>query len=95
MAEDLGPKEGYLRVKIVSPTEIVWDGEADSVQIPTPDGVRLFIPKKAPLICLLAQGEVIINRTGHLPLKYIVSNGVCEIRRDICAILTYQTVSDS
>ena len=93
MAEDLGPREGYLRVKIVSPTEIIWDGEADSVQIPTVDGVQLFIPKKAPLICLLAQGEIVINREGHPPLKYTVENGVCEIRRDICAILTYQIVS--
>ncbi len=93
MAEDLGPKEGCLRVKIVSPTEIVWDGEADSVQIPTPEGMRMFIPKKAPLICLLAQGDVVINRVGHPPLKYNITNGVCEIRRDICAILTYQTVS--
>ena len=89
MAEDLSPTAGKLRVKITCPISPVTDMEADSVQIPAIQGEQVILPERMPLFCILNQGEVVINRDGHPPLTYLISKGICEVRRDICAIMAW------
>lgn len=94
MAEDLSPTEGKLRVKITCPISPVLDIEADSVQIPALQGERLIIPNRMPLFCILNQGKVVIHREGHPKMTYLISDGVCEVRRDICAIMAWGMRAD-
>lgn len=89
MAEDLSPTEGKLRIKITCPISPVLDIEADSVQIPALQGERLIIPSRMPLFCILNQGKVVVHREGHPKMTYLISKGVCEVRRDICAIMAW------
>ena len=89
MAEDLSPTPGKLRVKITCPISLVVDMEADFVQIPALQGERIILPNRMPLFCVLNQGEVIIHREGHAPMVYLISKGVCEVRRDICAVMAW------
>lgn len=89
MAEDKSPLEGKIRVKIVSPTHIVVDREVDSVQIPACLGVRTIIPKQAPLICALNAGQVVLEKEEKAVATYTITEGVCEVRRDICAIMAW------
>ena len=89
MAEDLGPSAGKIRVKITCPLMVVADMEADSALIPAVKGDFLVMPKKAPMFFLLKEGEVAIRRNGKADKVYWVSHGVCEVRRDICAIMAW------
>ena len=89
MAEDLSPTPGKLRVKITCPISPVLDIEADSVQIPALQGERVILPGRMPLFCILNQGKVVIYREGHPPLTYLISKGICEVRRDICAVMAW------
>ena len=89
MAEDLSPSAGKLRVKITCPISPVLDMEADFVQIPALEGERVILPSRMPLFCMLNQGKVVIYREGHPKMTYLISKGVCEVRRDICAIMAW------
>ena len=89
MAEDLEPSAGKIRVKITCPLMIVADMEADSALIPSVKGDFLVMPRKAPMFFLLNEGEVVIRNNGKPDKVYWVSRGVCEVRRDICAIMAW------
>ena len=89
MPEDLGPAAGKIRVKITSPLSLIADFEANSVEVPTPNGRRLMMPKTAPMFCLIKAGKVIIHQEQKDPIIYQVSAGVCEMRRGICAIMAW------
>ena len=94
MPEDLGPSVGKIRVKISSPLSPVADLEADSVEIPTPNGRRLMMPRTAPMFCLIKAGKVIIHQASTDPITYQVSDGICEMRRGICAIMAWGTQAE-
>ena len=94
MPEDQGPSPGYLRVKITSPIHMVADMEAESVCIPALQGSCLILPNRAPLFCLLNMGNVLVRQTDGTEVIYYVSRGVCEVRRDICAIMGWAVRAD-
>ena len=94
MPEDLGPSAGKIRVKITSPLSPVADLEANYVEIPTPGGRRLMLPRMAPMFCLVKAGKVIVHQENNAPAVYQVSSGVCEMRRGICAIMAWGIGSD-
>ena len=89
MAEDKGPSAGKIRVKITCPLFPVADVEADRVLIPAGQGDFLVMPRKAPAFYLINAGKVIIQSAGMPDKIYWVSRGVCEVRRDICAIMAW------
>ena len=89
MAEDLGPSAGKIRVKITCPLALAADKEADSVSIPAIKGNFLVMPRKAPEFFLLKEGELIIHADNQPDKVYWVSRGVCEVRRDICAVMAW------
>ena len=89
MAEDLSPSSGKIRIKITSPLAVVLDRECDSVLIPASFGDFLVMPRKAPAFYLLKKGEVIVREKGQPDKAYWVSMGVCEVRRDICAVIAW------
>ena len=89
MPEDLGPSAGKIRVKITCPLFPIADLEADSVEIPAINGRRLMMPKTAPVFCLLKAGDVLIHTESEKTVIYHISSGVCEMRRGICAMMTW------
>lgn len=94
MPEDQGPLSGRIRVKITSPARAVADLEAVSALIPAEEGNRLIIPRKAPLICLIRQGCLIVNCPDGKRQVYCVSSGICEVRRDICSVMAWAVGQD-
>ena len=89
MAEDLSPSAGKIRVKITCPLSVVADMEADRVLIPALGGDFLVMPQKAPQFFLMREGKVVIQRQDMADKVYWVSKGVCEVRRDICAVMAW------
>jgi len=87
MAEDLAPSAGKIRVKISCPLNLIADVEVDSLEVPALQGSRLILPHRAPLFCQLTEGRVILHRQDKPDITYLISKGVCEVRRDICALM--------
>ena len=80
-----------LSVRLVSPEEEVYRGEAASVVAPAWDGMVGVLPGHAPFITLLGHGELDIDLPGGGSLRYYVAGGVLKVEGDELTILTEYT----
>ncbi len=67
-----------LHLVIITPDQSVFDGEVDSVSLPTANGEITVLAKHIPLITTLVPGTAIV-RTGGKEEVYAVSRGVIEV----------------
>jgi F-type H+-transporting ATPase subunit epsilon len=75
-----------IRCEIVSQDRLVWEGDADIVNIPGTDGDMGILPNHAPLLSTIRFG-VINVRTGGTNLYFTVAGGVVEVQPKIVTIL--------
>ncbi len=87
MAE-AGPTKGKIKFKIVSPLALIEEREVNSVLLPLEAGDMLILPRHAPLLASLKDGEVIVTNAGQKEI-YFISSGVAEVRRDICTLCAW------
>lgn len=80
-----------LSVRLVSPEEEVFRGDASSVVAPAWDGKVGILPGHAPLITLLGHGELNIDRPGGGAERYYVAGGVLKVEGNELTILTEYT----
>ena len=83
------PENGKIRVKLITPLFESFIVEADSVLLPALDGDILILPNRAPIFLSLRPGRMIVYNKGEEPIKFLVSSGVCEIRRNLCPVLAW------
>ena len=83
------PQKGKIRVKLISPMREVFSMEVDKVLLPAVDGDILILPDRAPIFMLLKAGRMVIYNAGQKPLSYMISMGICEVRRDLCPVLAW------
>ncbi|MBI3332163.1 ATP synthase F1 subunit epsilon [Candidatus Peregrinibacteria bacterium] len=67
-----------LRVEIITPEKTVFQGEVDSVSLPTPQGEITVLPHHIPVISIVVPGSIVI-RKGNDEQLFAVSRGVIEI----------------
>lgn len=68
-----------IRLKIVTPERVLFEGEVDSITLPTQMGMITVLPHHIPLAASLAPGEMIIKDNGTE--RYLVAaGGVVEVR---------------
>ena len=77
-----------VRVKVISPEKIVFSDEVDKVLLPCVNGDRMILPRHAPCFCAVKAGRLVLFDGGQKKV-IIVSRGVAEIRRNICAIMAW------
>jgi F-type H+-transporting ATPase subunit epsilon len=77
-----------LRVRVVSPEKIVYQGEAGGLVAPAWDGMVGILPGHAPMIVLLGMGELTIDRVGGGAEEYHVAGGVLKVEKNEVVILT-------
>lgn len=53
-----------MRVEIVNPEELLWEGEATSVVVPAFHGDMGILPGRQPVLAILREGNVRINPTS-------------------------------
>ncbi len=88
------PENGKIKVKIVSPQTLVAEMEADKVLLPGEHGDILILPQRAPIFLTLTAGRMIVYNEGEKPISYLVSRGVCEVRRNLCPVLAWAVKED-
>ncbi|MDD5026256.1 MAG: ATP synthase F1 subunit epsilon [Candidatus Peribacteraceae bacterium] len=67
-----------IHVEIITPERAVYEGAADAVSIPTPQGEITVLPHHIPLISIVAPGTVTVRAGGEEHL-FAVTRGVIEI----------------
>ena len=87
MAE-AGPTKGKIKFKIISPLAPVVETEVDKVLLPLVSGPALILPRHAPLLAALKCGKIITITAGQETI-YVISSGMVEVRRDICAVCAW------
>ena len=83
------PANGKIRVKLITPLFESYVVEADSVLLPALDGDILILPDRAPIFLSLKAGRMIVYNKGEEPIHFLVSSGVCEIRRNLCPVMAW------
>lgn len=83
------PTNGKIKVKLICPLFEVMEVEADKVLLPAENGDFLVLRDRAPIFISLKAGRMIVYNEGQEPLSYIISRGICEIRRNLCPVLAW------
>jgi len=76
-----------LHLVIITPDQTVYDGEIDSVSLPTADGEITVLPHHVPIITTIVPGPVIV-RSGKDEKVFAVSRGVIEIDQTSVRVLS-------
>ena len=67
-----------LKLSIITPDRTVYDGDADSVTVPTADGEITVLPHHTPLVSAVVPGSILV-RKGKEEWLFAVSRGVIEV----------------
>jgi F-type H+-transporting ATPase subunit epsilon len=77
-----------LRVRVVSPESVVWEGEASALVAPAWDGKVGILPMHAPFLALLGAGELSVEAVGGGTTTFHVAAGVLKVQDDQVTVLT-------
>ncbi len=77
---------GSLRVSVVSPESILFEGEATSAVVPAFDGLLGILPRHAPLMALLGTGTLTV-RQGSDQRRFQVGGGFVQVRENTVRVV--------
>jgi F-type H+-transporting ATPase subunit epsilon len=75
-----------MHVRIISPEESVFDGDADTVVAPAFDGQIGILPRHAPLMTLLGEGTLTL-KTGGGEQVFDVRGGFLQVVSDTVSVV--------
>ena len=76
-----------LKVSVISPEAVLYEGTADSVVAPAFDGEVGILTGHAPMLTLLGAGELRLGRDGSLQ-RYQVTGGFLQVADDHVRVVT-------
>ena len=76
-----------LRVSIISPERVLFDGETDSVVAPAFDGQVGVLTSHAPMMTLLGRGELRLG-SGAGARRFTVQGGFMQVVDDHVRVVT-------
>lgn len=76
-----------MRLDFVSQDHLVFSGEVSEVLAPGIEGQLGILPRHAPLLTVLAPGEVVVKIPGQEDIYFAVSGGWMEVLPDRVTIL--------
>jgi F-type H+-transporting ATPase subunit epsilon len=74
-----------LKVSVISPEAVLFEGETDSVVAPAYDGVVGILTGHAPLMALLGDGELRLGGAGR---RFKVSGGFMQVLNNQVRVVT-------
>jgi len=67
-----------MQVQIITPDQTVFEGESDSVTLPTGDGEITVLANHIPVVAILVPGTMVVRSQGQERL-FAVSRGMAEV----------------
>lgn len=74
-----------MKVEVVSPSGIIFDGDAESVLFPGLAGEFMILQHHAPLIAALKEGEIRIDAGGETK-NFHIKSGFVEVNQTIVSV---------
>ena len=78
-----------IRVQVISPERVLFEGEVDALVAPGYDGELGVLRGHAPLMTLLGRGELRLG-TGVNARRYAVAGGFMQVVDDQVRVVTEQ-----
>ena len=76
---------GAMRVSLVSPERMLFEGDASAVVVPAYDGKVGILPRHAPFMALLGSGTLVV-RDGENEHRFGVSGGFVQVVRNVVRV---------
>lgn len=76
-----------MRVAVVSPEEVLFEGDATQVIARTTEGDVAFLSGHAPFVGVLAEGETKVYLPGGEVRTFDITDGFVEVSNDTVSIL--------
>ena len=83
-----------IHLEIVTPDKRAYSDEVDGVVIPGSEGEFGVLPNHAPLLTMVAPGELKISKEGHVDFL-VVGEGFVEVTGTSVTVLTDLAVAES
>jgi F-type H+-transporting ATPase subunit epsilon len=77
-----------LTLKVVSPTGVLLEMEASSVQVPGDDGSFGVLPRHAAMTALTASGMLRAKGADGQATEWVIHDGFAQVRNNVISILT-------
>jgi F0F1-type ATP synthase epsilon subunit len=81
-AEDVSKKDGPLKVKVYSPFNTYYDGEADSISAENDTGPFDVLLGHRNFLTLLNPCDIIVRRQGQDEEKISITRGLMHVKKD-------------
>ena len=82
-----------MRVTVIAPERALFEGDADSVVVPAFDGQVGILPKHAPFMTLLGEGNLTV-RHGSTSQAFRVRGGLLQVVRDNVRIVAEEAQAE-
>ena len=80
--------EGLLKTQIISPDNVVYDGDTDMVVLPGEEGDFAAMYEHAPIITFLRPGKVEVFSKGEKEkIAFFVAGGFVKIQNNNCLVM--------
>ncbi|MDR1739308.1 MAG: ATP synthase F1 subunit epsilon [Bacteroidales bacterium] len=76
-----------MKLSILSPENILFEGEVSLVQLPGIDGLFEVLNNHAPMVTTLAKGNIRIVETGGKETMLPIQSGVFEVSNNLATVL--------
>jgi len=83
-----------MTVSVVSPEQVLFEGDASSVVVPAYDGLIGILPRHAPMLALLGHGRLTV-RTSEGDRRFTVGGGFVQVRADVVRVVAEQAQAES
>jgi F0F1-type ATP synthase epsilon subunit len=77
-----------LHVKVVSPSQIFYEGPAESVSAVNKVGAFDILPNHANFFSLLTTGDIVVRVAGQ-QLKFPIKHGIVKVTNNVITLFIY------
>jgi len=83
---------GTMRVSLVSPERILYEGDAAAVVAPAYDGLVGILPRHAPFMALLGEGDLVVREAGS-EHRFRVAGGFVQVVKNVVRVVAEKATS--
>jgi F-type H+-transporting ATPase subunit epsilon len=84
-----------MRVTVISPEESVFEGEATAVVAPAHDGEVGILPRHAPFMTLLGEGNLTVRQEGGSDKVFRVRGGLLQVMDNVVNVVAEHAEGDT
>lgn len=78
-----------MTLEIISPHDIVFKGEAETVSLPGQMGRFMVLKNHAPLISVLTEGTVAYQTPDGEEKSYDIKGGLADVENNVISVCIY------